>query len=206
MDAGEKMVHCPLLALCTTRWCMHIPGSHLALITLFGGQPFIEYRDSHCWSSSGHRYIVMNSILLVWSHGADHLWLKGPWNRKHCGEASLIQQWNLRSLCGTALSPFLQSMPWDLMEGSLWTGVLRLKRNVARPMFGARPVAHSLVWMWVHSSFSEGRDSLESGPFTSMLVKDSSLQRFLLSSLLPLYYSGFLSPQSSEPALPQEGQ
>lgn len=30
-------------------------GSHPALITgLFGGQPFIYYRDSHCWGGSGH--------------------------------------------------------------------------------------------------------------------------------------------------------
>lgn len=30
-------------------------GSHPALITgLFGGQPFVYCRDSHCWGSSGH--------------------------------------------------------------------------------------------------------------------------------------------------------
>lgn len=60
-------------------------------------------------------------------------------------------------------------------------------RNMARPMLGARLVAHLLGKIWVHSSFSEGRVPLDSRTFMSVLVKDP-----FPSSSLPCY-SGFLS-------------
>lgn len=76
---------------------------------------------------------------------------------------------------------------------------------MVRPMFGARPVAPLSVRIWVHSRFSEKYGSLDSRPFTSMLMKPSGLQKSL-TFLLPPMLLRLLESLVVEPALPQEGQ